>query len=296
MNICFNNNEANIQISNNKDIAKIAYVVRAKKSKKISLRPISRTKYFNSWFNDARVSRNQLITLYTQPDFVFKSASLEDVPKILHNMIRHTLLPRCGSFDVVSDTDLCIIYHLMTKTKLNLCFIIIQHMIDSCLAIKHSVAGLPYRMHMTPIFKKANVSLEGEESKYDFMRFTAKNLGQLHITTSNMPTPPTSGTSGFVKRHADQKVQKTRKKRKVEKVRNLSSIQKEKEDGSPKDADDQAHYPPAMKLFSQVVELARKIVQNVVDEEQFQKEDEVVQERNVQNEAMMVASVTEDDA
>ena len=149
---------------------------------------------------------------------------------------------------------------------------------------------------MTPIFKKANVSLEGEESKYDFMRFTAKNLGQLHITTSNMPTPPTSGTSGFVKRHADQKVQKTRKKRKVEKVRNLSSIQKEKEDGSPKDADDQAHYPPAMKLFSQVVELARKIVQNVVDEEQFQKEDEVVQERNVQNEAMMVASVTEDDA
>jgi hypothetical protein len=114
----------------------------------------------------------------------------------------------------------------MTKTKLNLCFIILQYMIDSCLAVKQKVVELPYGIHMTPIFKVAQVSLEGEESKYTFMRFTTKTLGQLHITTSNMPTPPTSGTSGSVKRYADQKVQKTRKKRRVEKVRNPSSIQK----------------------------------------------------------------------
>jgi len=47
------------------------------------------------------------------------------------------------------------------------------------------------------------------------MGFTTKTLRQLHITTSNMPTPPTSGTSGSVKRHADQKVQKPRMKRRV---------------------------------------------------------------------------------
>lgn len=166
----------------------------------------------------------QPILEYTKPDH--DSTNLQDVPKIIHNMIRHTLLPRCGTFDAITDTDLCIMYHLMTKTKLNLCFIILQYMIDSCLDVKQKVVELSYGMHMTPIFKVAQVSLQGEECEYTFMRFTTKTLGQLHITTSNMPTPPTSETSGSVKRHADQKVKKTRKKIRVEKVRNLSSIQK----------------------------------------------------------------------
>ena len=132
----------------------------------------------------------QPILEYTKPDH--DSTNLKDVPKIFHNMIRHTLLPRCGTFDVVTYIDLCIMYHLMTKTKLNLCFIILQYMIDSCLAVKQKVVELPYGMHTTPIFKAARVSLEGEESKYTFMRFTTKTLRQLHITTSNMPTHPSS--------------------------------------------------------------------------------------------------------
>jgi len=147
-------------------------------------------------------------------------------------------------------------------------------MIDSYLNVKQKIVELPYGMHLTPIFKVAQVSLEGEESKYTFMRFTTKTLGQLHITTSNMPTPPSSGTSRYVKRHADQKVQKTWKKRRVEKVIDLSSIQKEKGDGSPENVeDDEAHSPPVMELFQQVAELARKAVQNVdgVNEEQLQK-------------------------
>jgi hypothetical protein len=47
----------------------------------------------------------QHILEYTKPDH--DSTNLKDVPKIFHNMIRHTLLPRCETFDV--DTDLCII-------------------------------------------------------------------------------------------------------------------------------------------------------------------------------------------
>ncbi|KEH17115.1 hypothetical protein MTR_0043s0140 [Medicago truncatula] len=165
-----------------------------------------------SWYNDARVDRNQLIIKYTKENHTFNSTNLEDVPKILHNMVRSTLVPKCGSFDVVSDMDLCIIHHLITKTKLNICFLIIQHMIDSCLAIKQSVAGLPYGMHLTSIFQKANIPLEGEKRKLDFMKFTSKNLGQLRITTSNMPTFTTSGSA---KRLSNQNVQKTRKKRKT---------------------------------------------------------------------------------
>jgi len=121
------------------------------------------------------------------------------------------------------------------------------------------------------------------------MRFTTKTLGQLHITTSNMPTPPTSETFVSVKRDANQKVYKTRKKRRVEKLRSLSSIHKEEGDGSLQNMeDDEAHSPPALELFQQVVELARKVVQDVAgeNEEQLQKEDEVVEEEIVQDQAI----------
>jgi len=162
-----------------------------------------RRMFSSFWFEEAKVNRNQLIIKYTKENKTFNSTNLEDTPKILHNMIRHTLLPRCGSFDVISDIDLCIIYHLMNKTKLNLCYIIIQHMIDSCLAIKQTVVGLPYGMHLTPLFQKVNVPLEGEERRLDFMTFSSKTIGQLHITTSNMSSSTTSGTSGSIKRSSN---------------------------------------------------------------------------------------------
>jgi len=75
--------------------------------------------------------------------------------------------------------------------------------------------------------------------------------------------------------------------------------------------DDEAHSPPTLELFQQVVELARKAVQNVTgeNEEQFPKEDEVVEEEIVQDEtvtqmedddipqeAHMVAAITEEDS
>ena len=57
--------------------------------------------------------------------------------------------------------------------------------------------------------------------------------------------------------------------------------------------DDEVHSPPTMELFQQVYEIARKTIQNVADEKQHQKEDEVVQEENVQDEATMATLVTE---
>jgi len=75
--------------------------------------------------------------------------------------------------------------------------------------------------------------------------------------------------------------------------------------------DDEAHCPPALEFFQQVDELARKAVQNVAseNEEQLQKEDEVVEEKIVQDEAVtqmeddeipqeahVVAAITEEDS
>jgi len=225
--------------------------------------------FFPSWFNKTKVSRNKLIVEYTKPDHPFNSTNLKDVPKILHNMIRHTLLPRSGTLEAVSNTDLCIMYHLITKKKLNLCYIILQLMIDPCMNPKQSNDALAYGMHITPILRAANVNLEEEDGDYTFMRFTSKTLAQLHITTSNMLTHVSSEATGSVKRHSDQNVKKSRKKRKLEKVRNLSSIQRQEDNSPEKEAsdDDMADSPPreeetaTVDLFQGIVERAREILQ-----------------------------------
>ena len=80
-----------------------------------------------------------------------------------------------------------------------------------------------------------------------------------------------------MKRPSDQNVQKTRKKRKVEKAGNLS---KEEGDKSPESAEVKAHFPLALELFSQVAKLAK----------------EIVKEGSTQHEALLVGSMTEDDA
>jgi len=230
--------------------------------------------FFPSWFAKMKVSRNKLIVEYTQPDHPFNSTNLKDVPKILQNMIRHTLLPKSGTFDAVSDTYLCIMY-LITKKKLNLCYIILQHMINSCMNLKQSNAALAYGMHITPILIAAKVNLEEEEEDgdYTFMRFTSKTLAQLHITTSNMPTLMSSEATGSVKRHSDQNVKKSRKKRKLEKVRNLSSIQRQEDNTHEKEAadEDMADSPPkkdepaAVDLFQGIAERAIEILQENVE-------------------------------
>ena len=91
---------------------------------------------YNSWFSSLGVTREQLLAEYIKPNCTSNSTNFKDTPKILHNMIRHTLLPRCGSFEVITDADLCIMHHFLTKTKLNLCFVILQHMMDQCFSIK----------------------------------------------------------------------------------------------------------------------------------------------------------------
>ncbi|AET03785.2 hypothetical protein MTR_8g075670 [Medicago truncatula] len=213
---------------------------------------------YNSWFSSVGVTREQLFEEYIKPNHDINSTNLEDTPKILHNMIRHTLLPRCGSFEVITDTDLCIIYHLMTKTKLNLCFVMLQHMMDQCYSFKQKIAGLPYGMHLTPIFEAAGISLNKEKGQDTFMRFTTKTISQLHITTSNMSIPQKTGS---VKRLADQKVQEVRKKQKVDKPA-------KKEIGSSSQKVEKGKATPALEVFAHVAEHARELIEE--SQEQFE--------------------------
>jgi len=79
-------------------------------------------------------------------------------------------------------------------------------MIDQCFSIKQKVVGLPYGMNLKPIFRAANISLDEEEEQDTFMKFTAKTISQLRLTTTNMLIPQKTGS---LKRLTDHKVQKS---------------------------------------------------------------------------------------
>jgi len=213
--------------------------------------PNNGNQLYNSRFSSLGVTREQLLAEYIKPNCASNSTNFKDTPKILHNMIRHTLLPRCGSFEVITDADLCIMHHLLTKTKFNLCFVMLQHMMDQCFSIKQKVAGLPYGMHFTPIFEAVGISLNKEKGEDTFMKFTAKTISQLHITTTNMPTPQKTGS---VKRLDDQKVQEVRKKRKADK-----STKKDFESSSNKNEKDKP--TPAAEVYAHIVEHARELIE-----------------------------------
>jgi hypothetical protein len=101
------------------------------------------------------------------------------------------------------------------------------------------------------IFKDVGVSLDGEEGQDTFIKFTAKTISQLRLTSSNMPIPQKTGS---VKRLADQKVQEVRKKQKSDKPakREIGSSSLKTEKGKP---------TPAQEVFDHVVEHARELVE-----------------------------------
>jgi len=205
---------------------------------------------YNSWFDSVKVTRDQLVLEFVKPEHDFNSTNLKDIPKIFHNMIRHTILHRCGSFEAVTDIDLCIIYHLINKIPLNLCYIMIQYMIDQCYSIKHKVAGLPYGMHLTPIFRAAKINLDKEKGQATFMRFTAKTISQLRLTATNMPISQKTGSL------------KSKKKQEVEIVKKpLTDLKKNAGEGSHK-----TNSRPTNEVFALVAERARELIDDSTQE------------------------------
>lgn len=85
-------------------------------------------------------------------DGELKSKNLNSYGKLVHNMCIHSLLPRAGTFDKVTNQDMMIMYHLWTRKKLSLPSLMVNHMMAVAEPIK-STSCLPYGMAMTRIFK-----------------------------------------------------------------------------------------------------------------------------------------------
>lgn len=103
------------------------------------------------------------------------SANLQKIPKMLNIITQYNILPRKGSFDIVTKNDLMVLYHILFGERLNLPFVLIQHMIATAQNTNRQ-SCVPYGMMLTKVFQKFLVPLHDEESLLIIKKFCPKNV------------------------------------------------------------------------------------------------------------------------
>ena len=81
--------------------------------------------------------------------------------RVLHQIVTKLFFPRSGRHDLLSDRDVCVMFHIITQTPLNLPALMIEAMRET---LNRSKAHLPFGMALTRVFRRFGVSCEGEAS------------------------------------------------------------------------------------------------------------------------------------
>jgi hypothetical protein len=138
--------------------------------------------YGTSWFKMAGLNKKELMAEMYEPGTTFSkfppSSQLKHEFKMLHNMCLHSIFPRKGSKDKVTENDMMMMYHMFNKVKMNLPYVLIQHMIYTIENGTKKIT-LPYGMFLTRVFRHFDVSLRGEEGKNSSTTFSLTNIGRM---------------------------------------------------------------------------------------------------------------------
>jgi hypothetical protein len=134
----------------------------------------------------AGLNKKELMSEMFEPGTILKynppSSQLKHDYKMLHNMCLHSIFPRKGSKNKVTDIDMMMMYHMFNKIKINLPYVFIQHMIHT-IEIASKKISLPYGMFLTRVFRHFKVNLNGEDGKNSSTTFTLTNIGRMkHVS------------------------------------------------------------------------------------------------------------------
>jgi hypothetical protein len=135
--------------------------------------------YGNKWFSKLDINRETLIgemfneqgAQMTNPS----SSFLKKEFKILHNICLHSIFPRTGSKDKVTENDFLVMHHLSKGIKLNLPYLIIQHLIYAASSDIKKIA-LPYGMILTRIFRMFKIDETNQRIDNSYTPFGLKNV------------------------------------------------------------------------------------------------------------------------
>jgi len=83
----------------------------------------------DNWYDELHLDRNTVFQTIYKPDSTDLScSSLLNTTRILANMCHTSFLPKNGTFNHISHNDILLIYHMYTREKINLPYIILQNM------------------------------------------------------------------------------------------------------------------------------------------------------------------------
>nr|XP_004490842.1 uncharacterized protein LOC101508725 [Cicer arietinum] len=155
------------------------------------------------WYSALGLRKTEVLAdLFEEDSTRYLATYLKPLPKVFNNMCQHTLIPHCGSHEYVYDNDALLIHHLLNCKRLNLPYVILQHMI--CAAKKDYRKNIvPYGMVLTKIFRHFGVSLASEKSLIKISKFSTKFFSHMRKASSApTPTHPSCATSIKRKRSA----------------------------------------------------------------------------------------------
>nr|XP_004513798.1 uncharacterized protein LOC101507481 [Cicer arietinum] len=135
------------------------------------------------WLSRAFITRTSVLEeLLIKPPKPLVASNLRPICRILHNICVHSIAPRAGSFEKVTDLDIMIIHHLMTASPLHLGNVIFWFMLNVVLMGRSA----PYGMLLTKIFKFFKIPLEDEPSIKFNSTFSLKNIKQMKFEHENL--------------------------------------------------------------------------------------------------------------
>ncbi|XP_057999356.1 uncharacterized protein LOC131178417 [Hevea brasiliensis] len=84
--------------------------------------------------------------------------------KIIHSTMNYIFCPKSGSYGYLSHLDMCIMWHIVHKVRLNLAYLIFRNM---CKA--YGIGKLPYAHLLSAVFKELHVNVSKESSRVDLI-------------------------------------------------------------------------------------------------------------------------------
>nr|XP_004516016.1 uncharacterized protein LOC101507391 [Cicer arietinum] len=142
------------------------------------------TNFSMTWYSQCVITRTSVLqNTLIKPPKPLVASNLVPLCRILHNICVHSITPRAGSFEKVTELDLMITHHVITGTPLHLGHVIFTFMLNAVVLGRSA----PYGTILTKIFKFFKVPLEDEHSIHFNNTFSMKNIKQMKIQNDDRP-------------------------------------------------------------------------------------------------------------
>ena len=99
--------------------------------------------------------------------------------RAVYLVVQHTVLPRSGNTDVMTEVDQMVMFCLMTRRKINLIRLILDFILSTVNAKRKRHVALSYGMFLTRVFTQAHLPIDGHMAETKRLIILMKTFSSL---------------------------------------------------------------------------------------------------------------------